>query len=100
MPPASREALAVADGQNRQRLDPAQSAGGSPSLGVGDEQQVADPPRARCPEAAETSSAWPLMFCPRTVSTSAAAIPSSPTTQTTIGAPDGSAGHSVNLAKL
>ena len=47
-----------------------------------------------------TASAWPPMFCPRTVSASEAATPSSPTTQTASGAPGGSAGHSANLAKL
>ena len=96
-----REALAVADRQNRQRPDlaPAQSADRRVSR-LRDEQQVAGPPCRRCPGAAGPSSGWPPMFCPRTVSTSAAAIPSSPTTQTTMGAPGGSAGHSANLAKL
>src|ERR1700730_17146912 len=40
------------------------------------------------------------MFCPRTVLANVAAIASSPTMQATIGKPDGSAGHSANLAKL
>ena len=48
----------------------------------------------------ETSSEWSLIFCSRTVSASAAAIFSSPTTHIRIVAEEGSVGHSVNLAKL
>ena len=95
-----REALAVADGQDRQRLDRVQSAGGSPSLGVGDEQQLADPPGGAVLGPRDVERVAADALAADRLDERRRRSPSSPTMQTTIGAPAGSAGHSVNLAKL